>query len=68
MRKVHEVEREPSREGKEEKVKEALFGDGGLEKDRHDEDGVLTEKRVKEVVEDQEGRERRRDQKGVGVS
>jgi hypothetical protein len=68
MRKVHEVEREPSREGKEEKVKEALFGDDGLEKDRHDEDGVLTEKRVKEVVEDQEGRERRMDQKGIGLS
>ena len=68
MRKVREVEREPSREGKEEKVKEALFGDDGLEEGKHEEDGVLTEKRVKEAVEDKEGRERRNDQREVGVS
>lgn len=67
MRKVHEVEREPSREGKEQKVKEALFGDDGLQKD-HEEDGVLTEKRVRDAVEDKEGQERRKDQSGVGIS
>lgn len=66
MRKVREVEREPSREGKEEKVKEALFGDDGLEEG--EEEGVLTEKRVREAFEDKERREKRDDQQGVGIS
>ena len=72
MRKVREVEKEPSGEGKEEKVREALFGDDGLKEGREKEvedlrDGEGEEK-VREAVEEEEGRERMRDQTGVHVS
>ena len=72
MRKVHEVEKEPNGEGKEEKVREALFGDDGLKEGPEKELGDLRDgegdEKVREAVEEEEGRERRRDQTGVHVS
>jgi hypothetical protein len=67
MRKVHEIEKEPSRDGKEEKVREALFGDDGLE-DREERRGELKgedAERVRKAVEEEEEREKTRDQQGV---
>jgi hypothetical protein len=67
MRKVHEIEKEPSRDGKEEKVREALFGDDGLE-DREERRGELEgedAERVRKAVEEEEEREKTRDQQGV---
>lgn len=70
MRKVREVEREPSGDGKEAKVQEALFGDGGLEAGRHSDMDIADgegEQRVRDAVEEEEDRIRRRDQRDVKV-
>jgi hypothetical protein len=77
MRKVREVEKEPSGDGKEAKVKEALFGEGGLKDAGTDKDSGQPEMKdlkegegeqyVRDAVEEEEDRIRRRDQRDVNV-
>jgi len=76
MRKVHEVEKQPSGDGKEAKVKEALFGKDGLKEGSGDaasraEVGDLSdgeaEQRVRDAAAEEEDRVRRRDQREVQV-
>lgn len=80
IRKVHAIEQEPSEEGKEEQVKEALFGEDGLQHqsrtpevrdatpDQVDGTGGKGEECIKKVVEDVEGEQKRRDQRGIQVN
>jgi hypothetical protein len=71
IRKVREVEKEPAGDGKEEKVRQALFGDDGLTNGKQVEGNLASgegEEKVREAVEEEEGREKKRDQTGVQVS
>lgn len=79
IRKVRAIEEEPSEEGKEEKVKEALFGEDGLKAQSGDREvravtpekvngtGGKGEDCIKRVVEDVEGDQKRRDQREIQV-
>lgn len=79
MRKVRAVEQEPTSEGKEEKVKEALFGDEGLKSQSRDPNseewkpelvdgtGGKGEDCIKKIVSDVEDDQRRRDQKPIQI-
>lgn len=80
IRKVRAVEDEPTSDGKEEKVKEALFGEEGLKEqsghpdsdswkpERVDGTGGKGEECVKRIVSDVEDDQRVRDQKPVQIN